>query len=200
MDKQAILHIGGRVMVKEADALYAIASSLGNSGFYEAVNLIHASTGHVIILGVGKSGHVGRKICSSLSSIGTPSFFIHPVEAKHGDLGMITADDIILLISYSGRTEEIMQLVPILHERGVPIIAITGNRLSPLAESVDITIAFDIKGEACSYDIVPTVSASATLAIGDAMAIALMELRGFSAQDFSKNHPAGHLGALLAAR
>ncbi|NDL63394.1 KpsF/GutQ family sugar-phosphate isomerase [Acerihabitans arboris] len=200
MNKQSIIQIGSRVVLKEAEALYAMSDSLCDTGFYEAVNLIHSSTGHVVILGVGKSGHMGRKICSSLSSTGTPSFFIHPVEAKHGDLGMIMANDIIILISYSGKTDEIMHLIPFLKQRGIPMIAITGNSRSPLAESVDIDISFDIKGEACLFNIVPTVSASATLAIGDAIAIALMELKGFSDKDFSKNHPAGNLGRRLATR
>ncbi len=200
MDKKTIAQIGSRVLAKEAEALYELSRTLYSSGFCEAVNLIDASTGHVIIIGVGKSGHIGRKISSSLSSIGTPSFFIHPTEAKHGDLGMITANDIVIMISFSGKTEELMELLPHLKLRRIPLIAITGNSRSPLAENVDISLSFSIKGEACAFNMVPTVSASATLALGDALAIVLMELSGFSPQDFSRNHPSGTLGKRLATR
>lgn len=200
MDKQTVLQIGRRVIAKEAQALYGLAASLNDTGFYEAANLIFATTGHVIILGVGKSGHVGRKICSSLSSTGTPSFFIHPVEAKHGDMGMMKANDAIIFISYSGRTDELINLVPHIKRRRIPMIAITGDKGSPLARCVDIPLSFDIEGEACLFNIVPTVSACATLAIGDALTIALMEMRGFSEKDFSNNHPSGNLGRILAAR
>ncbi|GAM52642.1 arabinose 5-phosphate isomerase [bacterium endosymbiont of Mortierella elongata FMR23-6] len=192
-----MVQIGSSVLAKEANALHEISKSLYNSGFFDAVNLINSSDGHVIILGLGKSGHIGRKISASLSSTGTPSFFMHPTEAKHGDLGMLTSDDIVILISFSGKTEEIVNLMPTLKQRRIPIISITGDDKSPLALNADICLSFKIEKEACSFNIVPTVSTSATLALGDALAIALMELKGFSDKDFSKNHPSGSLGKSL---
>jgi arabinose-5-phosphate isomerase len=162
--------------------------------FGQAVRLLYSIDGHVIVTGLGKSGLVGRKIAATLASTGTPSFFVHSAEALHGDLGMITPDDAVLLISYSGETNEIVSLLPHLKERGVATVALLGNEDSTLARNVDIAIDISVDKEICPNNLAPTSSALATLAMGDAMAVALTRLRGFHEEDFARLHPAGTLG------
>ncbi|TCV98334.1 KpsF/GutQ family sugar-phosphate isomerase [Biostraticola tofi] len=198
MDKNEILRIGCRVLNREAHALQQISATLAQDGFYEAVRLLHNTLGHIVISGVGKSGHIGRKISSCLSSTGSPSYFLHPTEAQHGDLGMLAENDTVLLISYSGKTREILEFLPYLQQRRLPIVSLTGDQSSPLAKAADVSLGFVIEREACSFDIVPTVSTCATLALGDALTIALMELNGFTSSDFYSNHPSGNLGKVLA--
>jgi arabinose-5-phosphate isomerase len=162
--------------------------------FGQAVRLLYAMDGHVVVTGLGKSGLVGRKIAATLASTGTPSFFVHAAEALHGDLGMITADDAVLLISYSGETHETLSILPHLSQRGIPTIAIVGDRRSTLARSVDVAIDVSVDSEICPNNLAPTSSALATLAMGDALAVALTKLRGFHEDDFARLHPAGTLG------
>jgi len=153
--------------------------------------------GRVVVTGMGKSGHVGRKIAATLASAGTPSFFMHPGEASHGDLGMITAGDVVLAISNSGGTSEIVTILPLIKRLGVPLVTLTGDPRSRMAEAADVNINVGVEEEACPLGLAPTASTTATLAMGDALAIALLEARGFSAEDFARSHPGGRLGRRL---
>lgn len=195
-----VLTLGREVLIREGQALIKLSNELEGSGFVDVVRLILACKGHVVILGVGKSGHVGKKIAASLASTGTPSFFIHPSEAKHGDLGMITARDLAVLISYSGRSEEILSLLPYLHDIGVSTVALTNLSSSELASKTSAHVALKVDREACPYNLAPTVSSSATLGVGDAIAMALMRIKRFTKEEFSKNHPAGNLGKVLTVK
>lgn len=168
-----------------------------DSSFDKAISLIQNCEGRVVVLGMGKSGHIGGKIAASLASTGTPSFFVHPGEASHGDLGMITPKDIALALSNSGETPEILVILPILKRMGVKIIALTGTTNSSLAEQSDVTIDVSVDKEACPLNLAPTSSTTATLAIGDALAVTLLELRGFTSEDFARSHPGGALGRRL---
>lgn len=179
--------------------LYAVqntAYGLGES-FVQAVKIIFACKRKIVVTGVGKSGHIGRKIAATLASTCTPAFFINPLDAFHGDLGMIQSDDVVMVISYSGSTEEMLRLLPLLHERGIQIIGISRNDQSSLAKhsSCHITIPVDHEGD--PLGLAPTSSTTATLALGDAIACALVLLRGFTRDDFAKNHPGGTLGYML---
>ncbi|QJA06195.1 KpsF/GutQ family sugar-phosphate isomerase [Thermosulfurimonas marina] len=194
-----VLEIARRVLRIEREGLLAVEAKLGE-GFSRAVELVLASRGRVVVTGLGKSGLVGRKIAATLSSTGTPSFFLHPAEALHGDLGMVTGEDVLLAISNSGRTEEVNLIAQILKRRGVPVIAFTGRPDSPLAALADAVVDIGVPREACPYDLAPTASTTATLALGDALAVALAEARGFSPEDFRRNHPAGSLGERLKVR
>ncbi|RKX59523.1 MAG: KpsF/GutQ family sugar-phosphate isomerase [Thermodesulfobacteriota bacterium] len=171
-----------------------------DEAFEKAIDLILESKGRVVVSGIGKSGLIGRKISATLSSTGTPSFFLHPVEALHGDLGMVTQDDILLAISYSGNTLEICELAAILKRRGIKIISFTGGINSTLAKLSDVVINVKINREACPFNLAPTTSTTATLALGDALAICLFELKGLSSEDFRRNHPGGSLGERLKVR
>jgi arabinose-5-phosphate isomerase len=162
--------------------------------FGQAVRLLFGVDGHVVVTGLGKSGLVGRKIAATLASTGTPSFFVHATEAMHGDLGMITDGSAVLLISYSGETREILTLLPHLRHRSIPTVAIVGDRESTLARSVDVAVDVSVDGEICPNNLAPTSSALATLAMGDALAVALTSLRGFHEEDFARLHPSGSLG------
>ncbi|WP_024619923.1 KpsF/GutQ family sugar-phosphate isomerase [Pseudomonas kilonensis] len=195
-----LLTLGREVLISEGRALIKLSNELEDNGFVDVVRLILACKGHVVILGVGKSGHVGKKIAASLASTGTPSFFIHPSEAKHGDLGMITAHDLAVLISYSGRSEEILSLLPYLHDLGVNTVALTNFSSSELACKTNAHVALKVDREACPYNLAPTVSSSATLGVGDAIAMALMRIKRFTKEAFSKNHPAGNLGKVLTVK
>lgn len=195
-DDNTILETAIGVINDEANAVLSLKESI-NSSFIEAVKLIKSRTGKVVLLGVGKSGLIGRKISATLASTGTPSIFVHPVESLHGDLGMISAHDTAILLSYSGETEETNKIIPILKDQGVPIIAITNKITSHLGKSANITIALNLKSEACPFNIVPTSSTTATLAVGDALAITLMKINGFDKSRFAKLHPGGNLGKLL---
>ncbi len=165
--------------------------------FIQACDHLLSCNGRVVVLGMGKSGHIGGKIAATLASTGTPAFFVHPGEASHGDLGMITAGDVVLAISNSGETEEILTLLPILKRLQVPLIAICGNRNSSLGRECDVFLDVSVDKEACPLDLAPTSSTTATLVMGDALAIALLEERGFTEADFSRTHPAGKLGRRL---
>lgn len=189
----AILASGRMVLSHEAKALQLMSESLGQP-FVEAVNLILHTTGRVIVIGLGKSGHVGKKIAASLASLGTPSFFLHAVEAVHGDLGMITNEDILILISHSGETPEITNLLPHLDQFSCPLIAITGRPESTLAKAATVHLDTGVRIEADSRGLAPTSSTTATIAIGDALALTLADMRGFTRQAFGKYHPGGSLG------
>ncbi|MCK5364705.1 MAG: KpsF/GutQ family sugar-phosphate isomerase [Gammaproteobacteria bacterium] len=187
---------GVAVIETEARALASLAARVGHS-FADACRLMLQCRGRVVVTGMGKSGHVGRKISATLASAGTPSFFMHPGEASHGDLGMITGDDVVLAISNSGGTSEIVTILPLIKRRGVPLITLTGDGQSRMAEVADVNIDVGVEEEACPLGLAPTASTTATLAMGDALAIALLEARGFSAEDFARSHPGGRLGRRL---
>ncbi len=187
---------GVAVIETEARALTALAARVDRS-FADACRLLLQCEGRVVVTGMGKSGHVGRKIAATLASAGTPSFFMHPGEASHGDLGMITAHDVVLAISNSGGTREIVTILPLIKRLGVPLITLTGDKQSRMAELADVNIDVGVENEACPLGLAPTASTTATLAMGDAIAIALLEARGFSAEDFARSHPGGRLGRRL---
>ncbi len=183
----------------EAEAVQSLAGQLTDD-FEKAVRAILATHGKVIVTGMGKSGLVGRKIAATLASTGTPSFFLHPGEAYHGDLGMIEAGDIVLALSNSGQTDEVLRLIPYLQECGNTVIAMTGNAGSTLAKNSTYHLDVSVKGEACPLSLAPTCSTTAQLAMGDALAVALMNERGFRAEDFARFHPGGSLGRRLLTR
>ena len=191
-----ILDIAKKVLRIEADAILALTDKL-NSNFEESVNTIFKSKGRVVVTGMGKSGLVGKKIAATLASTGTPAFFLHPAEAIHGDIGMVTADDVIIAISNSGETEELIGLIPFLKRFNVSLISMTGNPNSTLSKAADITLDVSVKEEACPLGIVPTASTTATLAMGDAIAVALLMKRGYKEEDFAFFHPGGSLGKKL---
>lgn len=180
----------------EAQAVLTLRERL-TEDFVTACTLMYHCRGRVVVLGMGKSGHVGGKIAATLASTGTPAFFVHPGEASHGDLGMITASDVVLAISYSGETEEIVTIIPLIKRLGVSLVAMTGRTDSTLARAADAHIDVSVVKEACPLNLAPTASTTATLAMGDALAVALLEERGFSAEDFSRSHPKGALGRRL---
>jgi len=180
-------------------ALVGLENGLGD-GFAKAVDLMQESTGHVVVCGMGKSGIIGRKISSSLASTGTPSLFLHPAEATHGDLGMVRRGDVVLLISYSGSTEEIVRLLPAFNRLDARLIVLTGNPHSMIAEAAEITLDISVDREACPLNLAPTTSSLNSLVLGDALAIALMEARGFAESDFANTHPGGTLGRRLLTR
>ncbi len=196
MSDEEIIERGKQVVRIEAKALEGLVDQVDHS-FEKAVNIIRQSKGRVIIAGIGKSGIVGRKIAATLTSTGTAAFFLHPTEGAHGDLGMVLKDDVVICISKSGSTEELAQLIPILKRIGVPIIAMTANPDSELAEKSDVTINVHVPEEACPFDLAPTASTTATMAMGDALAVALLELRNFSLEDFARLHPGGSIGRKL---
>lgn len=191
-----ILDLARRVLEIEADAVRALADRLGDA-FTAAVGLILASRGRVIVSGVGKSGHIGRKFAATLASTGTPAYFVHAAEAAHGDLGMITADDVLIALSYSGTGEELLKIVPLIKRQGARLIAITGNPASPLAREADVHLDGAVREEACPLNLAPTASTTAALALSDALAVALLDARGFGADDFARSHPGGALGRRL---
>lgn len=187
---------GKRVLEIEQQAITQLSQFI-DKHFAEACELIKQSSGRVVVSGMGKSGHIGKKIAATLASTGTPSFFVHPGEASHGDLGMITANDIVLLISNSGETAEILSIVPVIKRLGTKTIAMSGNISSTLAKHSDIHICIRVPQEACPLGLAPTASTTATLAMGDALAVALLEAKGFSSDDFALSHPGGSLGKRL---
>lgn len=196
---QSFLAAGRRVLEIEAAAITKQIESI-NSQFEQACERMLACQGRVIVTGMGKSGHIGAKIAATFASTGTPSFFVHPAEASHGDLGMITPTDIVLAISNSGETNEILTLLPVLKRRNIPLISMTGRLESTLATQADVHIPVAVDEEACPLNLAPTSSTTAALAMGDALAIALLEARGFSAEDFALSHPGGSLGRRLLLR
>ena len=193
------LDLARQVLRIEADAILALGERL-NGAFLDAVGLILAGRGRVIVSGIGKSGHIGRKIASTLASTGTPAFFVHPAEASHGDLGMITPDDVVIAISNSGESMEILNILPSIKRQGAKLIAITGRPHSTLARDADVHLDAAVAQEACPLNLAPTASTTAVLALGDALAVALLDARGFGADDFARSHPGGALGRRLLVR
>ncbi|MGY3265349.1 KpsF/GutQ family sugar-phosphate isomerase [Lysobacter sp. HA35] len=187
---------GRRVFAVEAEALAAVSARL-DGGFADACRLMLQARGRVVCVGMGKSGHIARKIAATLASTGTPSFFVHPGEAAHGDLGMITDADVVLALSYSGESDEILTLMPVLKRQGNAVIAMTGRATSTMAREADVHLDVSVPAEACPLHLAPTSSTTASLAMGDALAVALLEARGFTADDFARSHPAGALGRRL---
>ena len=198
-DKTRWLAAAQDVLTIEADSILAQRPTL-NDDFLAACEHMLACRGHVIVVGMGKSGHIGAKIAATLASTGTPAFFVHPAEAGHGDLGMITRDDVILALSYSGESAEILTMMPIVQSMGVPVIAITGRPESGMAQGADIHLPIHIEREACPLGLAPTSSSTATLALGDALAVALIAARDFKPEDFARSHPFGRLGRRLITR
>ncbi|MCO6551921.1 MAG: arabinose-5-phosphate isomerase GutQ [Gilliamella sp.] len=194
MDK--LLQYGRELLELEIHEAQKLPNRLGRD-FVNACQLILTTKGKVVVSGIGKSGHIGKKIAASLASTGSPAFFMHPSEALHGDLGMVTQNDVAILISYSGRAKEFNLILPILTEMQVPVIAITGGLDSPLAKSAQAILDISIEKEACPMGLAPTSSSTNTLLMGDALAIAVMRARGFKEEDFARSHPAGSLGAKL---
>jgi len=194
-----ILQEAKRVIRVEAEALLALADSL-NGEFTRSVELILSSHGRVVVTGMGKSGIICQKIASTLASTGTPAFFLHPAEGIHGDLGMIMKGDVVIAVSNSGETEEVVRILPVIKRLGAKLIAMSGNRESTLARTADIFLEISIREEACPLGLAPTASTTATLAMGDALAVALLVERGFSAEDFALFHPGGSLGKKLLLR
>ena len=195
-DRDRSLEIARKVLEIEAAAIFGLIDQLGED-FAEAVRRMRDCRGRVVCTGMGKSGHVMKKVAATLSSTGTPALFIHPAEAIHGDLGMIVPGDVVLAASSSGGTEEILRMIDVLHRRGVPLIAITGAARSTLAERADLHLSAAIDQEACPLNLAPTASTTATLALGDALAMALLEAQGFTLEDFATLHPGGQLGRRL---
>ncbi len=187
---------GRRVFELEQQALSAVGARI-DGAFSAACRLILECRGRVVCTGMGKSGHVARKIAATLASTGTPAFFVHPGEAGHGDLGMITDADVVLALSYSGESDEILTLLPVLKRQGNPLIAMTGRERSTLAREAEVHLDVSVPAEACPLDLAPTSSTTASLAMGDALAVALLDARGFTADDFARSHPAGALGRRL---
>lgn len=194
--KQTYIHAATRTVDMELTAIAALKERI-DTAFVHACDLILACKGRTIVTGMGKSGHIGNKIAATLASTGTPAFFVHPGEASHGDLGMITADDVIIAISNSGHSAEIITLLPLLKRMGVPLISMTGDAHSTLAQAADASLDISVEYEACPLDLAPTSSTTVTLVMGDALAVALLEARGFTAEDFAFSHPGGTLGRRL---
>jgi arabinose-5-phosphate isomerase len=180
----------------EAEAIQGLKARVGD-GFVQAVEAMLGTAGRVVVMGMGKSGHVGRKIAATLASTGTPAMFVHPAEASHGDLGMVTSSDLVLMISNSGESQEVAAILPVLKRLGIPLIAMTGNGKSSMAVHATIWIDTAVSKEACPLNLAPTASTTAQLAMGDALAVALLDARGFRAEDFARSHPGGALGRKL---
>ncbi|WP_411880195.1 SIS domain-containing protein [Polaromonas sp. YR568] len=195
-DAQQVLNLARKTFEIEAAAVSGLAGRVGGE-FAEAVALVLACRGRVVVMGMGKSGHIGRKIAATLASTGTPAMFVHPAEASHGDLGMITSQDVVLAISNSGESQELTAILPVLSRQGVPMIAITGGLQSALARQARVTLDSSVAQEACPLNLAPTASTTAQLAMGDALAVALLDVRGFKEEDFARSHPGGALGRKL---
>jgi arabinose-5-phosphate isomerase len=195
-EREKLLALGRAVITTETEALEQLKERI-DEHFVQACLYMLDCKGRVVVLGMGKSGHIGNKIAATLASTGTPAFFVHPGEASHGDLGMIKDDDVVIALSNSGETDEIITLLPVIKRLGVPLITMTGNINSSLAKSASVNIDVSVAKEACPLGLAPTASTTAALAMGDALAIALLEARGFSADDFAVAHPGGMLGRRL---
>ncbi|MFA0811368.1 KpsF/GutQ family sugar-phosphate isomerase [Microbulbifer epialgicus] len=196
MTQDLILHAGRRTVRMETEAVAKLEERV-NGEFQRACEMILQCRGRTIVTGMGKSGHIGRKIAATLASTGTPSFFVHPGEASHGDLGMITRDDLVIAISNSGSSAEVLTLLPLLKRLSIPMISMTGKTDSPLAQAADANLDISVQTEACPLNLAPTSSTTVTLVMGDALAVALLEARGFTAEDFAFSHPGGALGRRL---
>lgn len=199
MNDDRMLALGRAVLETEAEAVAALAGRL-DERFIRACGLLLACTGRIVVTGMGKSGHIGNKIAATLASTGSPAFFVHPGEASHGDLGMITAQDAVLALSNSGETAELLTILPLIKRLGVPLVTLTGNPGSTLARAADAALDVSVDKEACPLGLAPTSSTTATLAMGDALAVALLEARGFTPEDFARSHPSGSLGRRLLLR
>lgn len=195
-DRQRILARGRAVLQTEADAVSALLPRLGDT-FVAACEIVLACKGRLVVSGMGKSGHIGNKLAATFASTGTPAFFVHPGEASHGDVGMITAQDVVLAISNSGETDELITILPVIKRLDVPLIGMTGRHESTLARSSTVVLDTSVAAEACPLNLAPTASTTATLALGDALAIAVLEARGFTEDDFARSHPGGSLGRRL---
>ncbi len=194
-----LISIGRECLLAEARGIEALCNQV-DSGFERAVRMMYACQGKIVVTGVGKSGHVGEKIAATLSSTGTPAFFVNPLDAYHGDLGCITSQDLVLALSNSGYTDELLRLLPVLQHRNVDIIAMTRDKESLLAKQAQAVVCVRVEKESCPLNLAPTSSTTAQLAMGDALAIALMELRNFKKQDFAIFHPGGTLGRMLLTK
>ena len=194
-----LLALAGEVLDIESRAVADLKARLGDA-FVAACDLCLDTPGRVVVTGMGKSGHISNKIAATLASTGTPAFFMHPAEASHGDLGMITEQDLLLAISYSGETEEVVKILPVVKRIGARLLTITGNPRSTMATTADVHLDVSVAEEACPLNLAPTASTTATLAMGDALAVALLKKRGFTAEDFARAHPSGSLGKRLLLR
>ena len=194
-----LLALARQVLDIESRAVQHLKSRL-DSSFIAACELCLETQGRVVVTGMGKSGHIARKISATLASTGTPSFYVHPAEASHGDLGMITSHDLLLAVSYSGETEEVVTILPLIKRMGAQLISLTGKPGSTLAKAADVHLDVSVDEEACPLNLAPTASTTATLAMGDALAVALLESRGFTAEDFALSHPSGSIGKRLVLR
>jgi arabinose-5-phosphate isomerase len=194
-----LLALAREVLDIEARAVETLKTRLDDN-FIAACNLCMQTTGRIVVTGMGKSGHVSNKIAATLASTGTPAFFMHPAEASHGDLGMITNQDLLIAISYSGETAEVVTILPVVKRMGAKLLSITGNPNSTMAQAADAHLDISVAEEACPLNLAPTASTTATLAMGDALAVALLKMRGFTAEDFARSHPSGSLGKRLLLR
>ena len=199
LTKEELLSLAADVLDIEARAVKTLKSRL-NDDFAAACKLCVETPGRIVVTGMGKSGHVSNKIAATLASTGTPAFFMHPAEASHGDLGMITSQDTLLAISYSGETAEVVTILPVVKRIGARLLAMTGNPRSTMAQAADVHLDVSVTEEACPLNLAPTASTTATLAMGDALAVALLKNRGFTAEDFARSHPSGSLGKRLLLR
>lgn len=193
---RSALKLAREVLQIEAAAVAALAERL-DERFSDALNIVLGCRGRVVVSGIGKSGHIARKIASTFASTGTPAFYVHPAEASHGDLGMITRDDVLIALSYSGESEELLTIVPLIKRQGAKLIAITGNPKSSLGQEADVHLDARVDKEACPLNLAPTASTTAALALGDALAVAVLDARGFGSEDFARSHPGGQLGRRL---
>jgi len=198
-NKERMIDIGLNVIDIEANAINALRSSI-NQDFTEACRILMECNGRIVVTGMGKSGHIGGKIAATLASTGSPAFFVHPGEASHGDLGMITPGDVVLALSNSGETAEVLTILPLIKRMGAPLVSLTGNPASTLATESSVHLDVGVEKEACPLDLAPTASTTAALVMGDALAIALLEARGFTPEDFALSHPGGSLGKRLLLR
>ncbi len=194
-----LLELAGEVLEIEARAVESLRNRL-NADFVAACQLCLNTPGRIVVTGMGKSGHISSKIAATLASTGTPAFFMHPAEASHGDLGMITEHDVLLAVSYSGETDEVLTILPLVKRMGAKLLSLTGNPESTLAKAADVHLDVSVSEEACPLNLAPTASTTATLAMGDALAVALLKIRGFTAEDFAMSHPSGSLGKRLLLR
>ncbi len=199
LSNQELLDLARETLEIESRAVQRMSSRLSDD-FATACRLCMATPGRVVVTGMGKSGHIASKIAATLASTGTPAFFMHPAEASHGDLGMITDQDLLLAISYSGETDEIVTILPLVKRMGAKLVTMTGNANSTLAKTADVHLDVGVTEEACPLNLAPTASTTATLAMGDALAVALLKSRGFTAEDFARSHPSGSLGKRLLLR
>ena len=199
IDPNQAIKLAKAVLNKESQAVLGLSDRINND-FISACNYLLNPEGRIVVLGIGKSGHIGRKISATLASTGSPAFFISAAEAMHGDLGMINKNDVAIMLSYSGKSDELLTLLPPIKRLGVPIISITGNINSPLAKNANINLDVSIEDEACPLGLAPTTSTIAMLAMGDALAIALLDARGFNEEDFARTHPGGTLGKKLLVK